>query len=309
MLFAGAAHAATPSPLSMRLYVNPSSPAARQADQWRKSRPADAAFMDYIAAQPTATWFGDWNTDIRGDVDRLTSDAARTGTIPVLVAYDIPNRDCGSYSAGGAKDAQSYARWIQGMADGLRGRPAVVILEPDAIAGSSCLSPSAQSERFSMLRGAVATLAHAGAHVYLDAGNAHWVSASEMASRLRQAGIDQADGFSLNVSNYFSTSDNTTFGVSLSRLLGGKHFVIDTSRNGAASANGQWCNPAGQALGAAPTTHTGNTLVDALLWIKQPGESDGTCNGGPSAGTWWPQYALGLAQRSHAAMTTVASAH
>jgi endoglucanase len=38
--------------------------------------------------------------------------------------------------------------------------------------------------------------------------------------------------------------------------------------------------------------------VDGLLWIKAPGESDGSCNGGPSAGTWWPEYALGLAERA-----------
>ena len=39
-------------------------------------------------------------------------------------------------------------------------------------------------------------------------------------------------------------------------------------------------------------------LNDALYWIKAPGESDGSCNGGPTAGVWWPQYALGLAQRA-----------
>ena len=39
-------------------------------------------------------------------------------------------------------------------------------------------------------------------------------------------------------------------------------------------------------------------LADALLWVKAPGESDGSCNGGPSAGTWWTEYALGLAERA-----------
>ena len=34
-------------------------------------------------------------------------------------------------------------------------------------------------------------------------------------------------------------------------------------------------------------------LVDAFLWIKTPGESDGTCSGGPAAGKWWGEYALG----------------
>jgi len=38
--------------------------------------------------------------------------------------------------------------------------------------------------------------------------------------------------------------------------------------------------------------------VDAFLWIKIPGESDGTCQGCPPAGTWWPAYALGLARNA-----------
>lgn len=39
---------------------------------------------------------------------------------------------------------------------------------------------------------------------------------------------------------------------------------------------------------------TGNTFIDAFLWVKPPGESDGTCNGGPPAGKFWLDYALGL---------------
>jgi endoglucanase len=35
--------------------------------------------------------------------------------------------------------------------------------------------------------------------------------------------------------------------------------------------------------------------VDAYLWVKQPGASDGTCRAGaPPAGHWWPEYALQL---------------
>jgi Cellobiohydrolase A (1,4-beta-cellobiosidase A) len=95
------------------------------------------------------------------------------------------------------------------------------------------------------------------------------------------------------------TSDNITYGTAISSSVGGKHFVIDTSRNGlGATADSQWCNPDGRALGTAATTTTGNSLVDAFLWLKRPGESDGTCNGGPNAGGWWADYALGLAQRS-----------
>jgi endoglucanase len=86
--------------------------------------------------------------------------------------------------------------------------------------------------------------------------------------------------------------------VRLAGALGGKHFIIDTSRNGNGPLSGAWCNPPGRALGTPPTTGTGEPIVDAFLWIKRPGESDGTCEGGPAAGRWWPEYALELARNA-----------
>jgi endoglucanase len=278
-----------------RLYVDPGSLARRQADQWQRSRPADAAAMRAIAAQPQAVWLGDWTRDVRGEVDSRLSGAGNA--LVVLVAYDIPHRDCGLYSAGGARDGDAYRRWIIGLAQGLRRRPAAVIVEPDALPSMDCLPLRMQDERFVLIREAVQTLKAGGAYVYVDAGNANWKQPAEMAGRLRKGGIDLADGFSLNVSNFHSTAANVAYGTQLSRLVGGKHFVIDTSRNGAGAAvQPNWCNAPGQALGHAPTAQTGNALVDAFLWVKTPGESDGTCNGGPRAGSWWAEYALELSK-------------
>ncbi|MGW0629240.1 glycoside hydrolase family 6 protein [Streptomyces sp. NPDC002758] len=63
-----------------------------------------------------------------------------------------------------------------------------------------------------------------------------------------------------------------------------------------AASGAEWRNPKGRALGARPTAATANSLVDAWLWAKHPGESDGSCQPGePLAGTWWPSYRLGLA--------------
>ena len=277
------------------LYVNPSSPARRQADLWRSTRPADAAHMDRIASQPVALWLGEWSGDVRAAVSAAVARA--DGRMTVFVVYNIPNRDCGSYSAGGIP-ASSYRGWVRSIAMGLAGAPAAVILEPDALAAMECLGTAAQEERVALIREAVDVLKAAGAAVYIDAGNARWQPADVTAARLKRAGIDDADGFALNVSNFIATDVTTTYGVAVSRRVGGKHFVIDVSRNGlGAPSDGQWCNPGGRALGVNPTTVTSNALVDAYLWVKVPGESDGTCNGGPRAGTWWAEYALGLAQR------------
>ncbi|MQY16375.1 Endoglucanase A [Streptomyces sp. RB5] len=95
------------------------------------------------------------------------------------------------------------------------------------------------------------------------------------------------------------------------------HFVTDTSRNGLGPwtppagkyTNAEdWCNPPGRGLGDRPTTRTGSALQDAKLWIKIPGESDGSCFRGtagpedpergmidPVAGHWFPEQALELA--------------
>jgi endoglucanase len=280
-----------------RLFVNPSTPAQRQADEWRATRPADASLMERIGQSPIATWMNGWSSDIRRDVASFVSRAAGTGALPVFVAYNIPHRDCGSYSAGGVESAAAYKQWIRDFAAGLSGR-SVVVLEPDAVAGAGCLPAAARAERNELLRDAIQVLKAAQAVVYLDAGHPNWHSADVMSGKLADAGIALADGFALNVSNYVSTAANVAYGDAISARLGGKHYVIDTSRNGLGGIAGEWCNVPGQALGESPTTSTGRELVDAFLWVKYPGESDGTCNGGPASGRWWADYALGLAQRS-----------
>ena len=283
-----------------RFYVDPDSPARRQAAAWRSTRPADAALMDKIAAQPTALWVGGWVADPQAAVAARVDAATRAGAVPILVAYNVPQRDCGLYSAGGAGSADAYRAWIRAFAAGIGARSAAVLLEPDSLAGLDCLTSADRARRTELLRDAVSVLAALPAtSVYLDGGHARWQPAGEMASRLGAAGAADAQGFFLNVSNFGLSSDNAAYGAQIAVLLGGKHFVIDTSRNGLGpAADGDWCNPPGRALGARPTAVTGVSRQDASLWVKYPGESDGPCHGGPAAGQWWPDYAIGLAQRA-----------
>lgn len=283
-----------------RLYVDPNSPAKRQAETWKRSRPVDAALIARIAEQPVARWLGGWVRDIRREVNQAVSTMTGSGALPVFVAYNIPYRDCGSYSAGGSATATAYRKWIGDFATGVGGRNAIVILEPDALAGMDCLGEAGRAERVALLKEGVRVLRAARASVYIDAGHANWHAPAEMARRLKLAGIDQATGFALNVSNFSPTQANIAYGERVSRLVGNKHFIIDTSRNGLPTNSTEWCNPRGRALGVAPTTNTGHPLVDAFLWVKAPGESDGTCGGGPQAGSWWSAYALELSRMASA---------
>lgn len=290
-------------------YVDPDTPAADQAERWEaEGRAADARQLRKIGDRPLARWLGTGTAGVTGDVDAHVRRAAEADRMPVLVAYNIPNRDCGSFSAGGAASAAEYKAWIRAVAAGIGSRPAMVILEPDAVAHTVDGCNTARNERYALLSDAIAVLKASGsARVYLDAGHPDWVTdVPAIAGALRQAGVARADGFALNVANFVTTDKNASYGKRVSDALGGAHFVIDTSRNGkgpfpGGEVNGgaSWCNPPGRALGPAPTAKTGLPRVDALLWIKRPGESDGACRSGePPAGQWWPEYALGLATRS-----------
>ncbi len=277
------------------LWVDPYSHAADDARTLKDSQPDDARRIQYIANQPMGQWLGEWSGDVENYVRRIVTQSG--GKIVTLVLYHIPYRDCGSYSAGGSQPSE-YRRWVESVARGLGSQKALLILEPDALAQMDCLPAAAQSERLGLLKDAVRILKRApGARVYVDAGHPAWKSADVMTERLLQAGVAAADGFALNVSNFQTLETNIDYGRTLRSRLDGKNFVIDTSRNGRGpDPDGVWCNPRSRALGRAPTLQTGIEGVDAFLWVKRPGESDGSCNGGPGAGQWWREIALEMAR-------------
>lgn len=305
------APAPAPAPTSASgFYVDPNTAAAAQVTQWAaEGRGEDAEQIREIAEQPMPLW-------VTGDVEQVQLQAGEyvrrataTGALPLLVAYNIPNRDCGSFSGGGAPDAGYYRAWIDGIAAAVAGSAATVVLEPDAVPHelSGCVDGELRDERYELLSSAIDTLKEAGATVYLDAGNPGFITdVDALAGALERSGVGRADGFSLNVANFRTTEDNVAFGTEISQRLDGARFVIDTSRNGAGPPPEEdidgapsFCNPPDRALGEIPTTNTGLPLVDALLWVKRPGESDGACRPGePEAGQWFPEYGLGLAERS-----------
>ncbi|MFF0186016.1 glycoside hydrolase family 6 protein [Streptomyces sp. NPDC005244] len=286
-------------------WVNPDGNAAEQVAAYtRADREDDAEQIRKIAGQPTGEWIGPENPE--QEARGFTEAAEKADRAAVIVLYNIPHRDCGQFSQGGAADGNAYRTWIDGVARGIGDRPATVILEPDAILHlvNQCTPQEFREERYDLLKGAVTQLTSLkNTKVYLDAGNAGWGHPDQIFEPLRAAGVDRADGFAVNVSNFYSTEDSVAYGKRLAAKVGNKHFVIDTSRNGNGPYTGgepdeNWCNPPGRALGENPTTKTADPLVDAYLWIKRPGESDGTCKGGPKAGEWWADYALRLAKAS-----------
>jgi endoglucanase len=368
----------------------------------------DAALIAEMEAIPRAVWFTSGTpAQVRQQVRQTMAGAAFEHAVPVLVAYDIPGRDCAQYSAGGALNESAYDAWIDGFAHGIGGGKAIVILEPDALGNlpSDCTGvtasdyPFTDAERIAEIQYGVAALeADPRVSVYLDGTHSAWQSVGTITQRLLEADVQDAQGFFLNVSNYqpnpnlidygtwisdcigmvtdpsnayynnpsacasqyypATESDFSTWGLTtawyaqnMGNAVATTHFVIDTSRNGdgpndmqayadapydqpasviSTLASGNWCNPPDSGLGLRPTASTGVPLLDAYLWVKTPGESDGQCDaaGGvrawdytdytqpgwptdaadqalfdplwgiddPAAGDWFPQQALQLAQ-------------
>jgi endoglucanase len=278
-------------------YVNPTSAAMRAAQKADPPSPELTA----IANTPQAYWLVPGSS--AATVAKYVGDAQAAGAMPVFALYGIPHRDCGSFAAGGFATAADYKGWIDGIAADIGASPAAIVVEPDALAMADCLSADQRQERYDLIRYAVETLTrNPAAAVYIDAGHLRWHSADDMAGRLNQAGVAHARGFSLNTANFFTTEDEIGYGEAISGLTNGSHYVIDTSRNGAGPAPDSaldWCNPSGRALGTPPTTATAGAHADAYLWIKRPGESDGSCNrGDPPAGNFVTEFAVNLARNA-----------
>lgn len=347
----------------------------------------EASQLQQMVGTPTATWFVSGSpTDVQQGVAGVVKSAVAAGTVPIIVAYDIPGRDCAQYSAGGATSTSQYDAWIDGVAAGIGNATVVVLLEPDSLGllpsdcgGPNSSYPYSDSDRYAQLSYAVTALeAKPNAQVYLDGTQSAWQPVGTIAQRLATAGVAKTEGFFLNVSNFEPTQDQVHYGTWISECLafatdseqGGwrlgqyslcasqyypatstdtstwylsdewyaanmgtavatTHMVIDTSRNGQgpwtppqgepAGDPQVWCNPPDRGAGQRPTANTGVALVDAYLWGKTPGESDGGCyrwTAGPTdpvrlmvdpaAGAWFDQAALELATLANPAFPAVA---
>lgn len=256
-----------------------------------------------------------------------------------------------SYANGGAANYKTY---IDGIADAIKAHPdvrVVAVIEPDSLANlvtntnvQKCAN-AASGYRNSTIY-ALQTLNLPNVFMYLDAGHAGWLGwpanlqpAATLFSQLyQQAGKPAAvRGLATNVANYNAlqaasadtkiTQGNPNFDEmhyisALAPLLqqGGfpAHFIVDQGRAGRQGIRdqwGDWCNVKNAGFGTRPTTNTGSSLVDSIVWVKPGGECDGTSNTSatrydfhcglsdaaqpaPEAGTWFQDYFVSLIQNA-----------
>lgn len=282
--------------LERELYLDVQGQGVRAARVAAASGSPEAALLERVAAVPTAIWLTPEAVGLHQVEERVAEVATRAAErdqVAVFVIYGIADRDCtGGYSRGGL-EPQQYRTWVERAARAMSDRGTVVaILEPDALAMmQDCADPQT---RMDLLVHARKALDAANVTTYVDAGHSAWIPATEMAERLRSVGVEKTRGFSVNVAAYQGEAETIAYAEDVVRALGDdSSYVMDTGRNGAGPGD-QWCNPAGRALGQRPGPGEGR--LDARLWVKPPGESDGTCGGGPPAGRWWNARAVDLAR-------------
>jgi endoglucanase len=192
----------------VKLWIDPNSLAAIQAQTWRRDgHKRDAALVSLIAAQPTFKWLTGGGQPARQVASSVVDAAQRVHAVGELVLYNIPDRDCHGLSGGGAADAPAYLAWVRQVMAGVGHHRVIIILEPDAIdqAGSGCLSADDAHARYGMLADATKLIEQdPQARVYLDAGSAGWLAPKQIAQPLYLSGISRDAGFSLNVANFYT---------------------------------------------------------------------------------------------------------
>lgn len=301
------------------LYVDPTSPPALAQAQYALTDPSWSSLLGDIAGQPGAHRFYLWNLapNIESQVAQYMekSQLEQPGTTVMLSTYTLVHGACGTTA--GESFMPTWQNWIEQLAQGIGNYHAIVFLELDSLVASPCLSPAQLAVRESELRYAITTL-EADPHVlvYLDGGAADALPAFQQAQLLKDSGVAEAQGFFLNSTHFDWTTSELAYGEEISRLLGGTHFIINTGENGQGplkpphpitQGNEVLCNPVGRGLGPLSVSGgvaqpTGYPNADGFLWFTNPGGSGGQCTGwgsmagAPPTATYWPAYAVMLAQ-------------
>jgi cellulose 1,4-beta-cellobiosidase len=262
----------------------------------------------------------------------------------------------GEYSIANGGEAK-YKAYIDAIVNQVKLYPTVrvvAIIEPDSLANlvtnlsdPKCANAADVYKRSTIY--ALQQLNTVGVYMYLDAGHAGWLGwaanidpAAQLFSSLYTSAGKPAcvRGLATNVANYNAltaaspdpiTSGNSNYDEThYINALGPKlasngfpaHFVVDQGRSGVQNIRvqwGDWCNIKGAGFGLRPTTSTGNSYIDAIVWIKPGGECDGTSDTSssrydstcslsdamtpaPEAGTWFQAYFENLVKYANPAL-------
>jgi Glycosyl hydrolases family 6 len=235
---------------------------------------------------------------------------ADPGSIPIINTYFLhpATAPCPNASALEAI-GPAFRRRVDEAAEATGRRPAVYLLELDAVGSSRCIARVGGLRVWERdLRYEVRTFgALPHTVVYLEGGYSDGNPPRYTARVLNAARIGRIRGFYTNDTHLAWTIKELRWARRISKLTHGAHFIVDTAQNGngpklnaypARDGVEDLCNPPGRALGPKPTTNTGFAHADAFMWTHVPGNSSG-CGGGPPAAVFWTAQAIGMAARAN----------
>lgn len=310
--------------------VNNGDPLRMQLDRAKRLNPA--IWATSLAA------LGNYEGQLGFHLDQIQR---QSSTLPddrslvvTLVVYNTPMRDCSAGASAGEMPGNGYgvqrykAEFIDkivSMLSRFRENPKVkfaFVLEPDVIAnyvsngqcrgtfeGPAKYSNIIYIEALSYAVERLSTVARS--HIYVDVGHNGWTGSGpnfdgtiQFLDKLTKIQNNRIRGFASNVSNFRATEDEEAYLRRIIARFPGKAGLIDTSRNGAYVAPEVWCNP--RSMGMGPRFKVNPAAgIDAYMYIKRPGESDGAswdwgCSGSanlsnaPAAGQWFHEGLLQL---------------
>ena len=275
------------------------------------------AELSKIASQPEAQRIslyseGGSPAGIFGQTEKIFCQNMRAdpGTIPIFNTYFLHARLGGCPTPAEVRAYNPlFHRQISAMAAAVDRRPAVFLLEIDAIGSSRCVQshgalPAWEADlRYEIAK--VGALPHTV--VYVEAGYSDSNSVGYTARVLNAIHVNRIRGFFTNDTHENWTINEVRWATAISRRTHGAHFIVNTADNGRGplinhdrvhNGNEDLCNPPGRGIGPLDTTATGFAYADAFLWTHPPGNSSG-CGGGPPGGVFWPARAIAMAQNAN----------
>ena len=265
------------------------------------------SLLGRLALEPRALFIGSWigSSSIKDAAAEIVQDTQQ-GDPNVLTqfgTFELRPWE-GAWSGQGQWNVPDSERWYKGLAAGIGNARALVILQIDLPFAAK--TRNQQPETIDSY-GTKVLSANPHTTVYIDAGAFEWLSPAEQGALLISNGIRHARGFSVNDTQYGSTSQELGYGAQVLAYLNahgvtGKHFLVNTAQNGQPYLAGQVSVPSNdtprcasrtqtlcQRTGIPPTTDVTNPRwhltagdaaiarrdVDGYVWASQPWNVNG----------------------------------
>ncbi|KAA8913787.1 1, 4-beta cellobiohydrolase [Sphaerosporella brunnea] len=256
-------------PTSLTRPSNPSTPEATSST-WRAQGASTFLWVSELDAIPGPKSYLD-------EAIKVQQKTHKKQIVPFMID-NLPGRDC------------KYRQFVDEIYATITTKP-YNLLEYAAVVEPNSLSNSTTNTNVAKCATATPEYAHGIGYViqklgrmenvalYQDAAHSNWLgwpANPEPMAKLMKDVVAIANGNQTNPQNPAKIRGYSTNAQGLP-----VHFIIDQGRSGQQdirASSSDWCNINHAGFGVRPTTNTGDCIIDALVWVKPGGQSDGTTN-------------------------------